>query len=52
MSVLPALIGAVSLLFVLFYPLNEMKMGRIASELKARRAADATREGTESAGPG
>jgi GPH family glycoside/pentoside/hexuronide:cation symporter len=37
-SVLPALIGVVSLVCVLFYPLNESKVAQIAFDLKARRA--------------
>jgi len=41
MSVLPAALGALSLAIVAFYPLNEARMSRIASELKERRALDA-----------
>jgi GPH family glycoside/pentoside/hexuronide:cation symporter len=38
MSVVPALIGVVAFALFCFYPLNEAKMGRIETELKARRA--------------
>ena len=41
MSVLPAAIGIVSILILLFYPLNEARMSEIETELKKRRAADA-----------
>lgn len=37
MSVIPAAIGIVSILFVLFYPLNEAKVTLIEADLKARR---------------
>ena len=37
MSVFPASIGAVSLVCVLFYPLNEATMARITADLRARR---------------
>ena len=38
-SLFPAAIGMVSIIIVLFYPLNESKMEQIAADLKARRAA-------------
>ena len=38
-SVIPAAIGVLSILIVLFYPLNELKMTQIGEDLKARRAA-------------
>ena len=41
MSVFPAALGILSLLLLVFlYPLNEKKMAQIASDLKARRAAE------------
>jgi GPH family glycoside/pentoside/hexuronide:cation symporter len=40
-SVIPAVIGVLSILLVLLYPLNERKMSQIAADLKARRAAAA-----------
>jgi GPH family glycoside/pentoside/hexuronide:cation symporter len=43
MSVLPALIGLLSLFSVLFYPLTEEKMAQIASDLGQRRALEAAR---------
>ena len=39
MSVFPAVIGIVSILLVLFYPLNETRVSQIEAELKVRRAA-------------
>jgi GPH family glycoside/pentoside/hexuronide:cation symporter len=39
MSVFPAVIGIVSILIVLFYPLNETRVSEIEAELKVRRAA-------------
>jgi GPH family glycoside/pentoside/hexuronide:cation symporter len=39
MSVIPAALGIVSIVIVLFYPLNEAKVSQIESDLKARRAA-------------
>ena len=41
MSLLPASIGVASIVLVLFYPLTEAKMSRIASDLKERRALEA-----------
>ena len=41
MSVLPASLGILSLLIVLFYPLNEARMARIAGDLKERRGLEA-----------
>jgi GPH family glycoside/pentoside/hexuronide:cation symporter len=41
MSVIPASIGIVSIVLVLFYPLNETRMSQIASDLKGRRALEA-----------
>ena len=41
MSVIPASIGIVSIVLLLFYPLNEHRMSQIAHDLKLRRAADA-----------
>jgi GPH family glycoside/pentoside/hexuronide:cation symporter len=38
-SLIPAAVGVISLLIVLFYPLNEQKMNQIGAELEARRAA-------------
>ena len=38
MSLIPGAIGAVSFVLVLFYPLNERKLGEMAAELRARRA--------------
>lgn len=38
-SVIPAAIGVLSIVIVLFYPLNELKMTQIGADLKARRAA-------------
>jgi GPH family glycoside/pentoside/hexuronide:cation symporter len=40
MSVIPASIGIVSIVLLLFYPLNEKRMSQIAADLKQRRAAD------------
>lgn len=39
MSLIPAALGVVSVLIVLFYPLNEAKVRAIGDELAARRAA-------------
>ena len=40
MSIYPAICGVLAILIlVIFYPLNEAKMGQIAIDLKARRAA-------------
>lgn len=41
MSVIPASLGALSVVLVLFYPLNEARLSRITSELKERRALEA-----------
>jgi GPH family glycoside/pentoside/hexuronide:cation symporter len=41
MSVIPAAIGILSIVLVLFYPLNERRMSQIASDLKERRALEA-----------
>ncbi|MFO1449315.1 MAG: MFS transporter [Opitutaceae bacterium] len=41
MSVIPASIGILSVVIVLFYPLNERKVSQIEADLKARRAAAA-----------
>ena len=38
MSVFPAALGALSVVLVFFYPLNEEKLSQIASDLKERRA--------------
>jgi GPH family glycoside/pentoside/hexuronide:cation symporter len=38
MSVIPAAVGLVSMVIVLFYPLNETRVRQIESDLKARRA--------------
>ena len=43
-SLIPAAIGVLSILIVLFYPLNEIKMSQIETDLKARRAAEAGAE--------
>jgi GPH family glycoside/pentoside/hexuronide:cation symporter len=40
MSVIPAGLGIVSMILVLFYPLSEAKVTQISADLKARRAAD------------
>jgi len=40
MSVIPAALGVVSAVIVLFYPLNETKVAQIEADLKARRAAE------------
>jgi GPH family glycoside/pentoside/hexuronide:cation symporter len=40
MSILPAGIGIVSMVILMFYPLHEAKMAEIEVELKKRRAAD------------
>lgn len=40
MSVIPAAIGIVSIILVLFYPLNEAKVAQISEDLRIRRAAD------------
>jgi glycoside/pentoside/hexuronide:cation symporter, GPH family len=40
MSVIPAAIGVVSILIVLFYPLTEAKMAVISADLQARRARE------------
>jgi glycoside/pentoside/hexuronide:cation symporter, GPH family len=39
MSVFPAAMGVISIILVLFYPLNEKKVAQIEADLKARRAA-------------
>src|SRR5271157_751772 len=39
MSILPAAIGLVSMVALMFYPLHERKMAEIEVELKKRRAA-------------
>ena len=41
MSVIPASLGVLSIVIVLFYPLNEARMSQIASDLKERRAFEA-----------
>jgi glycoside/pentoside/hexuronide:cation symporter, GPH family len=41
MSVLPASLSIVSVVLVLFYPLNEARLSQIASDLKGRRALEA-----------
>lgn len=38
-SVIPAAVGVISIIILLFYPLNEAKMDAIGAELKTRRAA-------------
>jgi GPH family glycoside/pentoside/hexuronide:cation symporter len=38
-SLVPAAVGVVSILIVLFYPLNEVRMQEIGETLKARRAS-------------
>ena len=40
MSVVPASLGVLSTVIVLFYPLNEAKMSQIASDLRNRRALE------------
>jgi GPH family glycoside/pentoside/hexuronide:cation symporter len=40
MSVIPAVLGVVSILLVLLYPLSEAKVAQISADLKIRRAAD------------
>jgi Na+/melibiose symporter-like transporter len=40
MSIFPSVFGILSIVLVLFYPLNEVKMSQIAADLKVRRAAD------------
>jgi GPH family glycoside/pentoside/hexuronide:cation symporter len=40
MSLLPAGIGVLSMVILMFYPLHERKMAEIEVELKKRRAAD------------
>jgi GPH family glycoside/pentoside/hexuronide:cation symporter len=39
-SVIPAAVGVISIIILLFYPLNESKMERVGAELKERRAAE------------
>ena len=46
MSVIPAAFGIFALFLVMFYPLNEAKMSQIASDLKARRAAEGNTDAT------
>jgi glycoside/pentoside/hexuronide:cation symporter, GPH family len=41
MSIYPAVLGALSIVVFLFYPLNEKKMAEIDADLKARRATAA-----------
>ncbi len=41
MSVIPAVFGAISVVILLFYPLNETKVAEIGAALHARRAAAA-----------
>jgi len=41
MSVVPASLGVLSTVIVLFYPLNEARMSQIASDLRKRRALEA-----------
>jgi len=45
MSVLPASLGVLSVVLVLFYPLNEAKLSQITSDLRRRRALDAAGNG-------
>ncbi len=45
MSVIPASLGALSVVLVLFYPLNEARLSRITSDLKERRALEAAGNG-------
>ena len=40
MSVIPAVIGILSVIIVFFYPLNEAKVAQISEDLRVRRAAD------------
>ena len=42
MSVLPAALGMVCFVLILFYPLNERRMGEISAALRQRRAGDGT----------
>jgi GPH family glycoside/pentoside/hexuronide:cation symporter len=44
MSVLPASLSIVSLLFALLYLLNEARVSRISSDLRARRALEAPQD--------
>jgi GPH family glycoside/pentoside/hexuronide:cation symporter len=44
-SVIPAAIGVLSILIVLFYPLNEGRMREIGATLKARRVSERTAAG-------
>jgi len=44
MSIFPAVCGIVSIVIVLFYPLNEAKVSQIESDLKARRIASGDAE--------
>jgi GPH family glycoside/pentoside/hexuronide:cation symporter len=39
MSLIPAAIGLLAVVLILFYPLNEAQVGRMASDLKTRREA-------------
>jgi GPH family glycoside/pentoside/hexuronide:cation symporter len=39
-SVVPAAIGAVALVLMLFYPLDDARLSRIGAELSARRAVE------------
>jgi Na+/melibiose symporter-like transporter len=49
MSVLPASLGVLSVVLVLFYPLNEARMSQIASDLRRRRALEAAGNATDGA---
>ncbi|HVU36539.1 MAG TPA: MFS transporter [Opitutaceae bacterium] len=40
MSIIPAILGVVSIILVLFYPLNEAKVKQIGAELAQRRGAE------------
>jgi GPH family glycoside/pentoside/hexuronide:cation symporter len=39
MSLIPAGFGIISIVLVMFYPLNEKRVAEIGADLKARRAA-------------
>jgi GPH family glycoside/pentoside/hexuronide:cation symporter len=43
-SVVPAAIGAVALVLMLFYPLDDARLSRIGAELSARRAVESSAE--------
>lgn len=40
MSLIPAVFGVASIIFVIFYPLNEAKVAAIGAELQSRRASE------------